>query len=52
MSEYISIFLTSDENYAKYMAVTIQSIISNTKEKINFYILDGGIAKTTKNKII
>ncbi|MBQ8251042.1 MAG: glycosyltransferase family 8 protein [Alphaproteobacteria bacterium] len=51
MNKYIPVFLASDENYAKYMAVTIQSIISNTKEKINFYILDGGIAEITKNKI-
>ena len=47
----IPIFLASDENYAKYMAVTMTSIFTNTEEFIEFYILDGGIKEETKKKI-
>ena len=47
----LPIFLSSDENYAKYMMVTIQSIIANTKEKISFYVLDGGITETNKIRL-
>ena len=47
----IPVFLTSDENYAKYMSVTIQSVIEGTKEKVAFYILDGGIERATADKI-
>ncbi len=46
----IPIFLASDENYAKYMAVTMTSIFTNTEEFIEFYILDGGITDETKKK--
>lgn len=46
----IPIFLASDENYAKYMAVTMTSIFTNTEEFIEFYILDGGITEETKKK--
>lgn len=46
----IPIFLASDENYAKYMAVTMTSIFTNTEEFIDFYILDGGITDETKKK--
>ena len=47
----IPVFLISDENYAKYTAVTIKSVLSGTKEKIDFYLLDGGISAESK-KII
>lgn len=39
----ISVFLSSDNNYAPFVATTIASIMDNTKAFINFYILDGGI---------
>lgn len=48
----IPIFLISDENYAKYMAVTIASILYNTRAFVHFYVLDGGIHKTTKDRIL
>ena len=48
----IPIFLACDENYAKYAAVTIASIVANTKSKIKFYILDGGIEQETQSRII
>lgn len=47
----IPVFLASDESYAKYMAVTIQSILSNTDTPIHFCILDGGIYPETKEKL-
>ena len=47
----LPIFLSSDENYAKYLTVTLQSIIANTKEKISFYVLDGGISEVNKTRI-
>lgn len=47
----LSIFLISDENYAKYTAITIQSIMSGSKEKISFYLLDGGITEESKARI-
>ena len=34
----IPIFLACDENYVKYAAVTISSIISNTNSEISFYM--------------
>ena len=48
----IPIFLSSDNNYAPYLAVTIKSICENTKSNIIFYILDCGIEGTSKTKII
>lgn len=47
----IPVFLACDENYAKYAAVTIASIIAGTDSTINFYLLDGGIEEDTKNKL-
>ncbi len=47
----IPVFLISDENYVKYAAVTIKSVLSGTKEKINFYLLDGGISAESKKVI-
>ena len=47
----LPIFLSSDENYAKYLTVTLQSIIANTKEKISVYVLDGGISEVNKTRI-
>ena len=47
----IPIFLSSDNNYAPYMAATIVSIVENTDSFINFYILDGGISDENIEKI-
>ena len=47
----IPIFLACDENYVKYAAVTISSIISNTNSEISFYILDGGIEEESKSNL-
>ncbi len=50
--ETIPIFLSSDNNYAPFVATTIASICDNTKSFCNFYILDGGIKEENKNKIL
>lgn len=47
----IPIFLTSDNNYAPFVATTMASILSNTKSYIDFYILDGGIKEDNKERI-
>ena len=48
----IPIFLASDNNYAPFVATTIASICDNTKSFCNFYILDGGISKKIRIKLI
>ena len=48
----IPIFLASDNNYAPYLAVTITSILANTKSFIDFYILDSGITTQNKEKML
>lgn len=47
----IPIFLSSDNNYAPFVATTIASICDNTKSFCEFYILDGGIEPENRKKI-
>jgi len=47
----IPIFLSSDNNYAPYIATTIASVCNNTKSFVDFYILDGGIKHENREKI-
>lgn len=47
----IPIFLSSDNNYAPFVATTIASVCDNTKSFCEFYVLDGGIADENKEKI-
>ena len=47
----IPIFLASDNNYVSNLAVTITSIVANTKEFLNFYILDSGISAKNREKL-
>ena len=47
----IPIFLSSDNNYAPFVATTIASICDNTESYCDFYILDGGITEENKEKI-
>ncbi len=49
--EKIPVFLSSDDNFAPYTAVTMASILMHTKEFIEFYILDCGISSKNKRKI-
>ena len=49
----MNILLSSDDNYAPLLGVTIESILENNQDfdEINFYVLDGGISKSSKTKI-
>ncbi|MBQ9796017.1 MAG: glycosyltransferase family 8 protein, partial [Clostridia bacterium] len=49
----INICLSSDDNYAKFLGVTFQSIIekSSPHNQYDVYILDGGITELNKTKL-
>lgn len=53
MTDTIHIVLSSDDNYAKYLAVTVVSVLCNKAkdDKLAFHILDGGIQQENRNKI-
>lgn len=50
----INVCLSTDENYSRYAAVVIASILANAKQEdsLNFYILDGGISTEAQQKIL
>lgn len=51
----MNILLSSDENYAPLLGVTIYSLLKNNQNDfshINIYILDGGISDNNKSKIL
>ena len=47
----IPVFISSDNNYAPYVATVITSILNNTKSFIEFYIMDSGISIDNQKKI-
>ncbi len=47
----IPVFFASDENYAPFLATAAYSVLAHTTTPIDFYVLDGGISKTSKQKI-
>ncbi len=47
----IPVFLSSDNNYAPFVATTIASICDHTDSFIDFYVLDGGITQENRIKI-
>ena len=49
----INVCLSTDNNYAKYAGVVITSVLKNAAEddKLNIFVLDGGISEENKNKI-
>ncbi len=49
----INVCLACDDNYAKYAGVVIASVLinANANDKLNFYILDGGISPQRKEEI-
>ncbi|WP_414576670.1 glycosyltransferase family 8 protein [Anabaena sp. CCY 9402-a] len=53
MNNKISIFFSADENYARYCAVTILSILKNSSspENLEFYILSPDISQQNTQKI-
>ncbi|MBW5381234.1 glycosyltransferase family 8 protein [Brachyspira hampsonii] len=50
----MNICFTSDNNYAPYMGTAIASVLKNSleDEKITFHLIDGGITKENKEKIL
>ena len=48
----IPVFMASDENFAPFVAITMASILKNTSSFVEFYVLDSGISKKNKQKII
>jgi lipopolysaccharide biosynthesis glycosyltransferase len=53
-TEPVVIAVSSDDNYAMPMAVTIHSLLSNLEpdRSVHLYILDGGIRESYKQKIL
>ena len=51
MEKFIPVFLASDDNYAPFAATTIASICKNTREYVQFLVLDGGISAENRAKI-
>lgn len=52
MQNNIPIFLSSDNNYAPFVATTIASVCDNTKSFCEFYVIDGGISPDNRSKIM
>lgn len=50
-SDSISVFYASDNNYSIPLSVSMVSVVANTKEFVNFYILENCISQENKNKI-
>lgn len=50
----INICYSSDKNYAKYLSLSLASVLlaKNPEDNIHFYILDGGIKSKDKEKIL
>ena len=53
-NNYINVVCAADNSYAMPLAVTVRSVIKNLKEnrKIKLFIIDGGINKQNKEKIL
>lgn len=49
----INVCVSADDNYSRYAAVVIASVLANAKESddLYFYVLDGGISEESKAKI-
>ena len=47
----IPVFLSSDNNYAPFVATTMASVLDNTKSFVKFFVLDNGIEKENQDKI-
>lgn len=49
----MELLLSSDDNYAPLLGITIQSVLENNREfdEIDFYVMDGGISSNNKKKI-
>lgn len=54
MDNSINVCLSCDDNYSKYAGVVITSILANANkdDKLNIFILDGGISENKKEEIL
>ena len=54
VNKNINVCVACDNNYSKYAGVVIASVLANSEQDENlcFYILDGGIEKSQKDKIL
>ncbi len=54
MNNSINVVLASDNSYAQHMAVAMASVLKNTcqPEKIHFVVIDDGIQKENRKKIL
>lgn len=53
MFPYLNICLSSDDNYAQHLGVTIVSLIkAHPEQRLNIYVLDSGISLENKEKIL
>ena len=50
----INVCVACDDNYSRYAAVVIASILANAKDDddLYFYILDGGISEISRTKML
>lgn len=48
---HIPVFLASNDKFAPFVATTMASILANTQEYIDFYVLDSGISEKNRQKI-
>ena len=53
LNQTINVCLASDEGYAKYLGMTIISILKSAalEDSFKFYVLDGGISTESKEKV-
>lgn len=53
-SERYSVVSSTDDNYAKYLAIVFASVLRNTAKKdlVDLYCIDGGISKSSRDFII
>ena len=49
--EDIHVVFNIDDNYAKFLSVTMISILQNTDEHLNFHILTNGLSETSLKKL-
>ncbi|MBP5399821.1 MAG: glycosyltransferase family 8 protein [Alphaproteobacteria bacterium] len=50
-TEDIHVVFNVDDNYAKFLSVTMISILQNTDEHLHFHILTDGLSETSLNKL-
>ncbi|MBP5353399.1 MAG: glycosyltransferase family 8 protein [Alphaproteobacteria bacterium] len=49
--ETVPVFFPIDNNYAKFMAVSMASILANTNNPVHFYVMHSGLSDENKAKL-